>query len=107
MPNMLPSAGLSDPIAPHPTLHRYYSTDDERPAAINELFDAGAPFYERICSIMSLGSGERYRREALKAAGAKEGVRILDVATGTGLVLRSAMQLSGGRAIGLDPSIEM
>lgn len=98
---------MPEPIAPHPTLHRYYATDAERPEALNELFDAGAPFYERICSIMSLGSGEMYRRDALKSVGAEKGKRILDVATGTGVVLRSAYALSGGHAVGLDPSMEM
>ena len=97
------------PVRPHPTLRRYYASDDERPRAINELFDAGAPFYERICRIMSLGSGERYRRDALRAVGLQNGTRILDIATGTGLMLRSAAELSGasGLAIGLDPSVEM
>ena len=51
-----------EPLRPHPTLHQYYASDAERPRAINDLFDAGAPFYERICRIMSLGSGESYRR---------------------------------------------
>jgi demethylmenaquinone methyltransferase/2-methoxy-6-polyprenyl-1,4-benzoquinol methylase len=98
---------VSEPIAPHPTLHRYYPTDNQRPAAINELFDAGAPFYERICRLMSLGSGEKYRHDALKRVGAQQGTEILDVATGTGIVLRSAVALSGGHAVGLDPSMEM
>ena len=100
---------MSTPLPPHPTLRRYYTTDADRPAAVNDLFDSGAQFYERICSIMSLGSGEMYRRDALKEAGLTAGSRVLDVATGTGLMLRSAAAGSGetGLAIGLDPSTEM
>jgi len=70
------------------------------------MFDAGAPYYEWVCRVMSLGTGERYRRHALAEAGLGEGMRILDIAAGTGLVLRSAIALCGdeGLAIGLDPS---
>jgi demethylmenaquinone methyltransferase/2-methoxy-6-polyprenyl-1,4-benzoquinol methylase len=94
-PNQLP---------PHPTLDRYYAADVERPAFVNELFDEGAPYYEWVCRVMSLGTGEQYRKRALQHAGLEKGMRVLDVATGTGLVLRSAVELSGGLAIGLDPS---
>jgi demethylmenaquinone methyltransferase/2-methoxy-6-polyprenyl-1,4-benzoquinol methylase len=94
------------PIPPHPKLPRYYARDEERPGLVNEVFDAGAPYYEWVCRIMSLGTGERYRRHALADAGLGEGMRILDIAAGTGLVLRSAIVLCGdeGLAIGLDSS---
>lgn len=94
------------PLRPHPTLGRYYANDDQRPEAVSHLFDDGAPYYEWVCAVMSLGTGERYRAQALVAAGLVEGARILDVATGTGLVLRSAESITGNRglAIGLDPS---
>lgn len=96
-------------IAPHPTLRRYYETDAERSRAVDELFEAGAPYYETICRIMSLGTGESYRRRALRNAGLEAGMRILDVATGTGLMLRSAAAMSGenGLAVGLDPCVAM
>ena len=96
----------TEPLPPHPTLDRYYTNDAERAGVVNEMFDAGAPHYEWICRLMSLGTGERYRRRALLNAGIVEGMRVLDVATGTGLVLRSAAQASGGTglAVGLDPS---
>lgn len=94
------------PIPPHPRLPRYYARDEERSTLVNEVFDAGAPYYEWVCRMMSLGTGEGYRRRALGDAGLGEGMRILDVAVGTGLVLRSAIALCGeeGLAIGLDPS---
>ncbi len=94
------------PLPPHPRLARYYARDEERPGVVNEMFDAGAPYYEWICRIMSLGTGELYRRHALGKAGLGDGMRLLDIAAGTGLVLRSAIVLCGdeGLAIGLDPS---
>lgn len=94
------------PLPPHPKLERYYSREEERPAMVSELFDAGAPHYEWICRVMSLGTGESYRKQTLRNAGLSAGMRHLDVATGTGLVLRSAAELVGerGLAVGLDPS---
>jgi demethylmenaquinone methyltransferase/2-methoxy-6-polyprenyl-1,4-benzoquinol methylase len=97
------------PLRPHPTLDRYYHRDSDRSAVVSDLFDEGAPYYEWICRVMSFGTGERYRRQALQNAGLEAGMRVLDVATGTGLVLRSAAELSGaaGLAVGLDPSSGM
>ena len=73
---------------------------------VRGLFDAGAPSYEWICRVMSLGTGEWYRGRTLVEAGLTAGSRLLDVATGTGLVLRSASAICGptGLAVGLDPS---
>ena len=39
---------------------------------VRELFDAGAPHYEWVCRVMSLGTGERYRAERLASAGLGE-----------------------------------
>jgi demethylmenaquinone methyltransferase/2-methoxy-6-polyprenyl-1,4-benzoquinol methylase len=92
------------PLRPHPKLDRYYHDDSERPAIVSDIFDEGAPYYEWICRVMSFGTGEAYRRRTLSESGLAPGMRVLDVATGTGLVLRAAADLSGGRAVGLDPS---
>jgi demethylmenaquinone methyltransferase/2-methoxy-6-polyprenyl-1,4-benzoquinol methylase len=96
-------------LRPHPKLERYYDSESERPGVVSEIFDAGAPYYEWICRIMSFGTGERYRAQALRDAGLGPGMRVLDVATGTGLVLRAAAKMSGsaGLAVGLDPSSGM
>jgi len=94
------------PIRPHPTLDRYYGSDSERAAAVRDLFDDGAPHYEWICRVMSLGTGDMYRRQALRDAGFEPGMRLLDVATGTGPILRAAVAAGGGAGLvaGLDPS---
>lgn len=97
------------PVPPHPTLTRYYAKDDERDGAVRKLFDAGAPHYEWVCWLMSMGTGEGYRGRVLRDAGLTSGMRLLDVAAGTGLVLRSAAEIVGpdGLAVGLDPSSGM
>jgi demethylmenaquinone methyltransferase/2-methoxy-6-polyprenyl-1,4-benzoquinol methylase len=55
---------------------------------------------------MSFGTGSWYRRQALTRAGLRPGMRMLDVAIGTGLVAREAIALLGdpGAVTGLDPS---
>jgi demethylmenaquinone methyltransferase/2-methoxy-6-polyprenyl-1,4-benzoquinol methylase len=99
----------ADPIRPHPTLNQYYTADAERPAMVRELFDEGAQSYEWICRVMSFGTGEWYRGRVLRESGLKAGSRLLDVAVGTGIVLRSGHRICGptGLAIGLDPSAGM
>lgn len=73
------------------------------------MFDRSADLYDRLERWTGLGRGPSYRRKALLRAGLKPGMRVLDVATGTGLVARAALELIGpeGRLIGLDPSPAM
>ncbi len=98
-----------EPIAPHPPLHQYYEVTGERQHFLNELFNRTAYQYRNIDKATGFGSGLWYRRRALRAAGLKAGMRVLDVACGPGLVAQCALQLVGpsGSVIGLDPSIGM
>jgi demethylmenaquinone methyltransferase/2-methoxy-6-polyprenyl-1,4-benzoquinol methylase len=95
--------------APHPTLRQYYASDEERQGFVNSLFDRTARHYDRINAGMSLGFGVAYRRQALARAGLRRGMRVLDVATGTGLVARAATAIVRDvhAVIGLDPSAGM
>jgi demethylmenaquinone methyltransferase / 2-methoxy-6-polyprenyl-1,4-benzoquinol methylase len=92
-------------LAPHPTIEGHYQEAAKRQEYVDSLFDKAAPHYEWICNVMSLGSGALYRRQALQRLGVRPGMKVLDVATGTGLVAREASALAGGTGvIGLDPS---
>src|SRR4051812_20670109 len=73
------------------------------------MFDRTASHYARAERIMSIGSGFRYRKGALLRAGLQPGMRVLDVATGTGLVARAALDLgiAPHDLVGLDPSAGM
>ncbi|HVN76922.1 MAG TPA: class I SAM-dependent methyltransferase [Thermoanaerobaculaceae bacterium] len=103
-----PRQPTGDGLKPHPTLDRYYDTVEDRERFVRRMFDAAAADYERVERRMAFGSGRWYRREALKRAGLGPGMRVLDVAIGTGLVAREAARLSGGGSvIGLDPSVGM
>ncbi len=96
----------ADPATPHRVLERYYPDHEARPGFVADLFDAAAPHYDWICRVMALGSGQSYRRQALVRAGLVPGMKLLDIATGTGLVARSAARMldGPGAVIGLDAS---
>ena len=96
-------------MPPHPVLPAYYASLRERPAFVRLLFNRVAGEYDGVNAIFSLGSGRWYRREALRRAGLRSGMRVLDVATGTGLVAREARRLAGpsGAVLGLDLSETM
>jgi demethylmenaquinone methyltransferase/2-methoxy-6-polyprenyl-1,4-benzoquinol methylase len=71
-----------------------------------ELF-AGLPGrYDRVGAIMSFGQDPRWRRAMVQAVAPGPGQRVLDVATGTGMVA-FALAGRGARVIGLDQSEDM
>jgi demethylmenaquinone methyltransferase / 2-methoxy-6-polyprenyl-1,4-benzoquinol methylase len=92
--------------APHRPLTDYYQTEQDRPAYLRKIFDDTAADYDRIESILAWGTGSRYRRDALVRGGLKEGLKVLDVGVGTGLVAAQACVLAGDPALvtGVDPS---
>jgi len=72
-----------------------------------ELF-AGLPsHYERVGAVLSFGQDPRWRRAMVAAVDARAGDRVLDVATGTGLVARALVRRYGCTVVGLDQSPEM
>jgi demethylmenaquinone methyltransferase/2-methoxy-6-polyprenyl-1,4-benzoquinol methylase len=95
--------------SPHPLLPDYYSAPDMKHGFVRDIFNQTAPDYDRMERLLAFGSGPWYRRRALARAGLRPGMRVLDVAMGTGLVAREAARLAGGlrHVIGLDPSIGM
>ena len=99
---------MQDSNAPIPHLPRYFGNEQERRRYLDGLFDAGAADYDFVEGLLGLGSGPWYRRSALRRAGLRHGMAVLDVATGTGLVAREALVLAGqGNVTGLDPSAGM
>jgi len=93
---------------PHPVLTRFYHREQERQTRVNAMFDAAARHYDHIERVMSFGTGRRYRREALTRAGVGEGMRVLDVGCGTGLLAAQAAAITGpDRVVAIDPSIGM
>ena len=94
---------------PHKPILKRYQTESERPGYVEDLFDRGAPYYDVIGKIGFLGSGHAYRKRALQLAGLKPGMRLIDVACGTGAVTRPGVEIVGeeGSVVAVDPSSGM
>lgn len=93
-------------LAPHPPLPRYYRAPEERQARVNAMFDATAKHYDRVTRLMSFGSGDWYRRQAMQRAGMTAGDTVLDIGSGTGALALAAQRIVGatGRVVAVDPS---
>jgi demethylmenaquinone methyltransferase/2-methoxy-6-polyprenyl-1,4-benzoquinol methylase len=57
------------PLPPHAPLTAYYRDEADRHRFLRRIFDETAPDYDRIESVLALGSGPWYRRKALSAPG--------------------------------------
>ena len=102
-------AARTDAQAPITVLPQYWSDEATRRRYVDSLFDGTADDYDFVERLLGFGSGPWHRRQALKRAGLCPGMRVLDIATGTGLVAREALAIVGpqGGVIGLDPSAGM
>jgi demethylmenaquinone methyltransferase/2-methoxy-6-polyprenyl-1,4-benzoquinol methylase len=96
-------------LAPHPPLTDYYDDPERREAYVREIFDETAPWYDWATWFLSFGSGDWYRREALRRIGLAPGMKLLDLATGTGVVARAAAEVTRDprSIIGMDASLGM
>lgn len=105
MPDVSGQPTVAGRVAPIPPMPEYYHDASERPAWLRQIFEDAAPDYERVERWLSLGSGARYRRQALIRAGLTTGMHVADVGAGTGLVAREAMTIvgPGGRVVAIDP----
>jgi demethylmenaquinone methyltransferase/2-methoxy-6-polyprenyl-1,4-benzoquinol methylase len=98
--------GTAASLPPHAPLSQYYGRAEHKSGFLRGIFDRTAGDYDRVERFMALGSGSWYRRQALLRAGLVEGMKVLDVAAGTGMVAREALAIVGdkGRVVGLEPS---
>jgi len=99
----------NDDADPHARVGRYYADPVLRQSLMRDLFNRSARYYDLVNLVFSLGSGAWYRRFCLRRAGVRPGVVVVDVATGTGLLAREALTLTGdrGAVIGVDISEAM
>jgi demethylmenaquinone methyltransferase/2-methoxy-6-polyprenyl-1,4-benzoquinol methylase len=93
------------PIPPHSPLTNYYGEDAERERYVADLFNKTAKHYNTVEKLFGNG-GLLYRRLALRRAGLRPGMKVLDVAMGTAAVGRGAAKIVGkqGLVVGVDPS---
>jgi demethylmenaquinone methyltransferase/2-methoxy-6-polyprenyl-1,4-benzoquinol methylase len=85
------------------------STSDggERKRHALELFSALPRHYDRAGAALSFGQDPRWRRAMVGAVRAGPRERVLDVATGTGMVAEALVRRYGCSVVGLDQSAAM
>jgi len=71
-----------------------------------ELFEGLPGAYDRMGAVLSFGQDPRWRRALIDAIDPRPGMRILDVATGTGLVAAGLAE-RGAEVVGVDQSEQM
>jgi demethylmenaquinone methyltransferase/2-methoxy-6-polyprenyl-1,4-benzoquinol methylase len=72
-----------------------------------QLFEGLPGRYDRIGAVMSFGQDPRWRRAMVRAVDPRPGERLLDVATGTGLVASELVRRGATEVVGLDQSEQM
>ena len=78
-----------------------------RKAHALDLFAGLGGDYDRMGALLSFGQDPRWRRALVGRVRADPGDRVLDVATGTGLVAEELVRRHGCSVVGLDQSEEM
>ncbi len=72
-----------------------------------ELFAPLPRHYDRVAAVLSFGQDPRWRKRMVEAVGASASERVLDVATGTGMVAQALVGRYGCEVVGLDQSPQM
>ncbi len=72
-----------------------------------EIFRGLPRHYDLLSSVLSFGQDPRWRRAVVEAVAPRSGQRVLDVATGTGMVAAELLSRSGCTVVGIDQSPEM
>ncbi len=72
-----------------------------------ELFAPLPRHYDRVAAVLSFGQDPRWRRAMVAAVDASATDRVLDVATGTGLVAQELVKRYECEVVGLDQSPQM
>jgi len=87
----------------------YYGSPGEKQAFLRRIFDASAPYYRGIAHWGWFASGPAYRKNALLRHGVTPGMRVIDVASGTGQVAQALMKIleSPDQIVCVEPSAGM
>ena len=72
-----------------------------------ELFAGLQDRYDLVSALLSFGQDPRWRRAMVATVAADRAERVLDVATGTGLVAQELVRRYGCSVVGLDQSAQM
>lgn len=87
---------------------RPYNKDESKRIQVCRMFNNIAPYYDKICHILSFNIDRLWRKRLVKLVAASEPINIVDIATGTGDVAISlAKNIPTSQIVGIDLSEEM
>lgn len=91
---------------PHKPILTRYESEEAKHGYVRDLFNRGAQHYDRIGKVGFFGTGHFYRKRALQKGGLTSGMKVIDVACGTGAVTRAILEIvkPDGSVLGVDPS---
>ena len=89
-----------------PSLYKAIATPDGKRRYVRALFATIADRYDFITVALSYGQDQRWKRRVIALADPRHGLRVLDLATGTG-DLAFAAAARGARVVGLDITYRM
>lgn len=82
----------------------YNDNDTPKAQQVGRMFDAIAPKYDLLNSLMTMGMHIVWRNYALKQLAIRPGHSVLDIATGTGDLVLKMRQYAPARIVGADIS---
>jgi demethylmenaquinone methyltransferase/2-methoxy-6-polyprenyl-1,4-benzoquinol methylase len=105
-----PRRGVVQPFAPDMSQAASSPSVHQAGTLKREALDLFAPLprhYDAVAAVLSFGQDPRWRARMVREVRAAPGERVLDVATGTGLVARALVREYGCTVMGLDQSPQM
>ena len=85
-----------------------YNEEQTKKEQVEEMFDSIAPTYDKLNHILSLNIDRIWRRRVMRIVRRSKSVKIMDVATGTGvLAIAMAKRVDRTQILGVDLSEEM
>ena len=85
-----------------------YNKDEAKRIQVRRMFNNIAPYYDKICHILSFNIDRHWRKQLVNLITEKKPTHIVDIATGTGDVAISlAKNIPTSQIVGIDLSEEM
>lgn len=85
-----------------------YNKDESKGIQVRRMFNNIAPYYDKICHILSFNIDRLWRKRLVKLVAERKPVNIVDIATGTGdVAISMARNIPTAQIVGIDLSEEM
>lgn len=85
-----------------------YNKDESKRTQVRRMFNNIAPYYDKICHILSFNIDRLWRKRLVKLVAESEPINIVDIATGTGdVAISMAKNIPSTQIVGIDLSEEM